>query len=256
MARPLLAAAAAFQCALLVATTAHADPFRWPQPGGPGSPVVLTYSFSNLLDQAFPGALTETDIRASTAEAFGLWSQYAPVHFVERTDSGPRPSDAEYARGTHPDIRVGYHVIDDQTVFAHAYLPWNTDESGLAGDIHFSAMSAFAWSVDGGFTGIDFLEVITHEIGHALGVGHILYADAIMQPYHSHRFRGPGTAYLLAPDIGAIRSLYGSGVGSVQPVPEPSTVLLLATGLAAALVRRARRPRRLSHWRGDSSATT
>src|SRR5918994_939601 len=102
-ARRALAAAAAFSCALLFATTAHADSFRWPQPGGPGAPVLLTYSFSNLLDQSFPGALTETDIRSSTAEAFGLWSQYAPLHFVERTDSGPLPSDWDYARGTHPD---------------------------------------------------------------------------------------------------------------------------------------------------------
>jgi hypothetical protein len=218
--------------------------------------VVLTYSFSNLLDEAFPGALTETDIRASTAEAFGLWSQYVPLHFVERTDSGPAPSDAEYARGTHPDIRMGYHVIGDETVLAHAFLPWNTDESGLAGDIHFSAMSALAWSVGTGFPGIDFLEVITHEIGHALGVGHILYAEAIMQPSHNHRFSGPGTAYLLAPDIRAIRSLYGSGVGSVQPVPEPSTMLLVATGLAAALLRRATGRRSVVRSRSAPSAIT
>jgi hypothetical protein len=216
---------------------------------------VLTYSFSNLLDQSFPGALTDTDIRASTAEAFGLWSQYAPLHFVERTDSGPPPSDSEYVRGPHPDIRMGYHFIDDETMLAHAYLPWNTDESGLSGDIHFNAMSAFSWSIGGGFPGIDFLEVITHEIGHALGVGHILYADAIMQPYHNNRFRGPGTAYLLAPDILAIRSLYGSGVGSVQPVPEPSTMLLLATGLAAIL-RRATIRRSLRRSHSDASTTT
>ena len=109
--------------------------------------------------------------------------------------------------------------------------------------------SGFAWSVGGGFPTIDFLEVITHEIGHALGVGHILYADAIMQPYHHNRFSGPGTAYLLGPDILAIRSLYGSGVGSVQPMPEPSTMLLLATGLAVALLRR-------RHFRGPSCSET
>ena len=229
---------AAFSCALLLATVAYADAFRWPQPGGTGTPVVLTYSFSNLLDNGFGRGLTETDIRASTAEAFGLWSDYAPLHFFERPDSGPPPSDFDYAPGTTPNIRIGYEFIEDQTTLAHAFLPLGTDKSGLTGDIHFNATSAFAWSVGAGFPTIDFLEVITHEIGHSLGVGHILYADAIMQPYLNNRFRGRGTAYLLEPDILAIRSLYGSGLGSVHPMPEPSTMLLLATGLALVLLRR------------------
>jgi Matrixin/PEP-CTERM motif len=247
MAKRILAVWGAFSCALLLADVAHADSFRWPQPGGPGTPVVLTYSFSSLLDQGLSGALTETDIRASTAEAFGLWSHYAPLHFIERSDSGPPPSDTEYAAGTHPDIRIGYQFIDDETTLAHAFLPFDTDESGLAGDIHFNTTSAYAWSVGAGFPTIDFLEVITHEIGHSLGIGHILYADAIMQPYIDHRFRGRGTAYLLEPDILAIRSLYGSGVGSVQPMPEPSTMVLLATGLAVALLGRRRVRRHQGH---------
>jgi Matrixin/PEP-CTERM motif len=238
MATRILVVWAAFSCAFFLADPAHADPFRWRQPGGLGTPVVLTYSFSNLLDHGFPRDLTETDIRASTAEAFGLWSHYAPLNFFERPDSGPPPSDHEYAPGTTPNIRIGYDFIDEETTLAHAFLPVHTDESGLAGDIHFNATSAYAWSVGAGFPTIDFLEVITHEIGHSLGVGHILYADAIMQPYVNNRFRGRGTAYLLEPDILAIRSLYGSGVGSVHPMPEPSTVLLLATGLALVLLRR------------------
>src|SRR5215207_3534701 len=95
MAKRIFASMAAFSCALLFATVAHADTFRWPQPGGPGTPVVLTYSFSNLLDQGLSGGLSETDIRASTAEAFGVWSHYVPLHFIERSDSGPSPTDRE-----------------------------------------------------------------------------------------------------------------------------------------------------------------
>jgi len=247
MATRILVVWAAFSCAFFLADPAHADPFRWRQPGGLGTPVVLTYSFSNLLEQGFSGSLSETDIRASTAEAFGLWSDYAPLHFIERSDSGPSPSDSEYRAGTHPDIRIGSEFIDDETTLAHAFLPFDTDDSGLSGDIHFNATSAYAWSVGGGFSTIDFLEVITHEIGHSLGIRHILYADAIMQPYVSHRFQGRGTAYLLEPDILAIRSLYGSGVGSVQPMPEPSTMMLLATGLALALMHRRRVRRHQGH---------
>jgi hypothetical protein len=85
--------------------------------------------------------------------------------------------------------------------------------------------------------------VITHEIGHALGLAHIWYADAIMQPYHGHRYHGPGTGFLLAPDILAIQSLYGTGVGSVRPMPEPSAAVLVATGLIIVGVQRTRRRR-------------
>jgi Matrixin/PEP-CTERM motif len=228
---------AAFSYALICVSPAHADGFRWPQPGGHGTPVFLTYSFSNLLDGTF-GPIPEADLRASTAEAFGLWSSYAPLSFTERPDSGPIPRDQDYDRATHPDIRIGYHPIGDDAVFAHAYLPRDTEPSGLAGDIHFSETTPFSWSVGRGFPTIDFLEVITHEIGHAVGVDHILYADAIMQPYYRGRYHGRGTAYLLTPDILAVQSLYGSGVGSVHPMPEPSTMLLLATGVVTLFVRR------------------
>jgi hypothetical protein len=231
-----LLAVVAFSYALICASSAHADGFRWPQPGGPGTPVFLTYSFSNLLDGTF--GLPEADLRASTAEAFGLWSSYAPLTFRERPDSGPIPRDQDYDRATHPDIRIGYHSIGDDAVLAHAYLPRDTERSGLPGDIHFNETTPSSWSVGGGFPTIDFLEVITHEIGHAVGVGHILYADAIMQPYYSGRYHGRGTAYLLPPDILAVQWLYGSGVGSVHPMPEPSTMLLLATGVVTLFVRR------------------
>jgi len=228
---------AVFSCGLLFAHNVFADPFRWPQPNGPGTAVLLTYSLSNL-DQTFSATLNEQDIRESTAEAFRLWSSYAPLNFIERPDSGPAPSDVDYAPGLFPDIRIGYHLIDNETVLAHAFLPWDTESSGLAGDIHFNSLSTVSWSVGAHLAGFDFLEVITHEIGHSLGLSHILYADAIMQPYYTDRFRGRGTGFLLAPDILAIRSLYGSGVGSVQPIPEPSTMLLLVTGLVAVFVRR------------------
>jgi hypothetical protein len=233
-------AAAVFSCALLFTHIALADPFGWPQPGGPDTAVVLTYSFSNLLDPTFAATLTEPGVRDATTEAFRLWSSYAPLNFIERRDSGPPPSDVDYAPEFHPDIRIGFHGITDGSVLAHAFLPWFTDDSGLAGDIHFNSTGGFTWGLGAGFPAFDFLEVITHEIGHALGLSHIVYADAIMQPYYRDRFRGPGTGYLLAPDILAIRSLYGSGVGSVQPIPEPSTLLLLATGVVAVFVRRAR----------------
>jgi hypothetical protein len=241
----------AFSLALFAAESARADPLRWPQPGGLGTPVGLTYSFSNLLDGRFSPQAAPTELRAATEEAFGLWSRYAPLNFFERPDKGPLPSDESYDAKGSPDIRIGYHRIEDGTILAHAYLPFLVDREGLAGDIHFNSIPSFTWVIGDAFNGFDYLEVITHEIGHAVGVEHILYAEAIMGPWYGHRYHGLGTAFLFPADIRAIRDLYGSGVGSVHgsgvgsvhAVPEPSTVLLVLTGILWGPLTRLQRAR-------------
>jgi hypothetical protein len=123
---------------------------------------------------------------------------------------------------------------------AHAYFP--DEASGLGGDVHFDV--GVPWTLGAGHW--NFLEAITHELGHALGLPHELRLPAIMNPsYPTHRFQGLGSAFLLPADVEAIQALYGSGRGSVRPsanvspVPEPATLLLTVAGLAA--LARARR---------------
>jgi matrixin len=232
--RSLSAAAA---CALLVTVTpARAEPFGWPQVQGVGTPVVLTYSFINLLDPAFQG-ISEAELRAATAQALGLWAQYSPLHFVERPDSGPAASDQNYFPDGHPDIRIGAHDEGVGEVLAHAFPPVPTDISGLSGDIHFNSDSVLPWGIETGFPAIDFLEVMVHELGHALGLQHVMDVDAIMNPSHGFRFTN-GSAFLLAPDVDAIQAIYGAGVGSVAPIAEPSTFMLVFAGPVVALIRR------------------
>jgi hypothetical protein len=91
----------------LVPGSARADSIGWPQPDGPGSPVVLTYSFSNLFDSGFNTALHPQDLREATIAALVVWSRYAPLHFVEVRDSGAAPVEALYPAG-HSDIRIGF----------------------------------------------------------------------------------------------------------------------------------------------------
>ena len=193
--------------------------FQWPQPEGPGTAVTITYSFSNLLNGELRGLSAENAKRA-VEEALTLWSEFAPIHFVEMIDEGPLPTGEElaYRALNRPQIRFGHHLIDGENgnALAHAYLPFSTSE-GLAGDIHFDRNDSWNW--DGG--GL-FLETALHEIGHALGLDHNIENDAIMNPVIQNRFDRLGTGYLLEDDIAGIRNLYGYGSGSVTTLTTPS----------------------------------
>jgi hypothetical protein len=224
----------------LFAGPVSADPvgLQWSQPQGDGTSIAITYSYANLFDGPF-FLITPSELRAATEEALGVWASYAPLHFIEQPDSGPAVSDQSYVAGGHPQIRFGQHVLEE---VAHAYFP---GADGLSGDVHFN--SEIPWTVgDGNW---NFLEAVTHELGHALGLVHELGEIAVMNPsYPSRRFDGLGSARLYPADIRQLQAIYGAGVGSVQPLnpaPEPGTSLLVLTG-TAALVHYRRRRRQMS----------
>jgi matrixin/protein with PEP-CTERM/exosortase system signal len=71
--------------------------------------------------------------------------------------------------------------------------------------------------------------VLLHEIGHAIGLGHSEYSDAVMYPYIS----AGALPELTADDIAGARSLYGQQVKSVPD--SGSTIILLGLAVAGLL---------------------
>jgi hypothetical protein len=197
--------------------------------GSKWSTTDLKYSFSNLLDGGLPGGLAASALEAAIEEALQVWSAVSPLRFTEAVDSGPAPSDTGYTAGTHPQLRFGHHYIDGgegANTLAHAYFP---STNGIGGDLHFD--SGNTWTTNPA-SGVDIIEVATHEIGHSLGLNHEETNNAIMNPYYGARYSGPGSAFLLQDDINGIQAQYGAGLGYVV---SDGTLFLSGTASADAL---------------------
>lgn len=195
-----------------------APDWKWPQPGGLGTTVTITYSFSNLLDGRMRG-ISAANLRSAVREALSRWAAVAPLTFVEVADSGPTTiGDTSYAPGTTPNLRFGHHSIDGRYgVLAHAFYPFDTVNDGLSGDLHFD--NTETWGITPSASSIDFLEVCLHEIGHALGLNHQEPPPvAIMNPFYGGRFTGLTSSFLFTDDQDGIIAIYGNRV-TVPPEP-------------------------------------
>jgi hypothetical protein len=213
----------------------------WPQPGGLGMPLTLTYSFQNMFDgglkmtngQPLPNSL----IRSSIEEALHVWTTAVPINFVEVADDGlPYGASTKYGQ-----IRFRHIYINgpdpappaDPIAKAQAYFP---SGDGYPGDVEFD--DSDPWQEIGTQSVPDILGAATHELGHTLGLNHTDVVGANMY-WIFHRFQGLGTGQLFADDIAGIQSVYGPGTGSVTSlVPEPTAAGLITICVYLVAVRR------------------
>jgi len=184
--------------------------FLWQQPNGKGSPITITYSFTNLFNGGIKGGITNAEMKSAVQEAFKLWSKYAPLNFVEIKDIGPKSRNKKNAA----DIRIGHENLGGAGgTLGRANLKYDGE---LAVDIAFDNRDQ--WETDRIGDKSDFLVVATHEIGHALGLRHEFVKDAVMYFAARDIYSGLGSAFLYRDDINGIRAVYGQGRGSVTPL--------------------------------------
>jgi hypothetical protein len=154
-------------------------------------------------------------IIGEASRAFEAWSDVANISF-------------EFVFDQDADILIGGHPIDGRfdggtgSTLAHTFsnvFNLGTDNEIISlVDIHFDTDDMFSLTPDsdGGF----FFNFLTHEIGHALGLGHEDDFGAIMNTIVPDQPTG-----LQADDIAGIQEIYGAAV------PLPAAVWMMFSGL-------------------------
>ena len=170
--------------------------YRWPRKQ-------LTYNLSRSRGADIPRGLVWLTIR----HALNLWQSAGGFRFKVKF-------------GQSADIILSFRSKDhgdgqpfdgEHGVLAHAFFPHTGGTTFIEGDVHFDADEHWSTNPNQGY---DLLWVATHELGHSLGLDHIIPPPSfdhieplpVMYPYYQG-----GPVALTDLDRQAITTLYQGG---------------------------------------------
>jgi VCBS repeat-containing protein len=209
---------------------------RWTNPTGGNSPSegdTATVSWSivpdgTLFDTAIPGTNNSNLISfldgiygggtgpVSSRPWFGIiksaydrWSEVSGLKFVYEPQDDGSPININGANrgvtGIRGDVRIGGRNIDGNFgTLAFNYLPTSGGNGSIDGDMVVDTADIFYNNTSN--NSLNLFNVIMHEAGHGIGLGHVIPIDQtkLMEPIFSTAFRGPQND-----DILAAQTLYG-----------------------------------------------
>ena len=156
--------------------------------GSSGGTVTWSVDFGGLLD--FDAAAFDiADFDAALEAAFADWAEVADIDFERVADADASMMDIgmdALEGGTVGYATTSFYVMPGVDIYSSA-------------DIVFDSTESWAPYGDGA---LDFYAVALHEIGHAIGLGHVSDTHQIMNPVVSAHGLGDG-------DIAGVREIYG-----------------------------------------------
>lgn len=162
---------------------------------------------TNLDNVATAAAINEKD---AARNGFRRWNLKADIFFQEVADPGVSSTDPAIALAT--DIRIVAGSDSPNNALGYASFPATIDSTlhkGRAGDIWINSESAYTSYFNAGSNSFgNFHKVVTHEIGHAIGLPHLVVGgnpSQIMEPGGTNNSNGE----LLSLDTQFARALYG-----------------------------------------------
>ena len=194
--------------------------------GGQGTPITLTWGFvddgvtisrpggepasgSDLIDFLETSIDTDPNVyRQIFRDSYNRVSELSGLTFLYESNNtsaaidGTAPPYGDL--GVRPDLRIGGHSIDGQSgsnTLAYNYFPNH-------GDFVIDTDNVISYSNSANNYRL-FRNVIMHELGHGLGIEHVLSNDAafLFEPSISTSFDGPQLD-----DILALQRLYGDSL--------------------------------------------
>ncbi len=152
-----------------------------------GNVATITSRYAGYLDIDSP---IEAQYRDTVRAAFAAWAAVTNIIFEEVPD------------GRTGTIRLGNHFIDGRSL-TEASVAGQTQSWGFQSSIE---ASQIVFDVDA-YDDEAFYEIVLHEIGHALGLGHSEFEASVMYPQvNGYNFKG----FLATDDLLGIAELYGT----------------------------------------------